>query len=199
MRKEYEINLDIWNKCTLQCMQCHRQSDLFTSSAQARAKPMSMGDWKKIVDHYKDSITFCGQVSDPVLHPKLDKILKDTYERNIKTKVATAVSHKPLDWYIKCFEANPNATWIFGLDGLPHQSHIYRKNQDGEKLFEIMKIARNMRLNVIWQWIVFNYNQNDIDHGIVMAKAHGMDFTLTQSNRWWKMEHLKPDAEFLPT
>ena len=199
MRKEYEINLDIWNKCTLQCMQCHRQSKEFINSAQARAKPMSMEDWKKIVDHYKDFINFCGQVSDPVLHPQLDKLLKDTYEKNIKTKVSTAVSHKPLDWYKKCFEANPNATWVFGLDGLPHQSHIYRKNQDGEKLFEIMKIAREMKLRVIWQWIIFKYNQNDIDHGIVLAKSYGMEFMLTQSNRWWKMEHLKPDAEYLPT
>lgn len=199
MRIKYDINLDIWNKCTLQCMQCHRQSDTFISSGQARSKPMSMSDWKKIVDHYRVSINFCGQVSDPVLHPQLDKILKDTYERNIKTKVSTAVSQKPFNWYKKCFEANPNAAWVFGLDGLPHQSHIYRKNQDGEKLFEIMKMAKEMGLKVIWQWIIFNYNQNDIDYGILLAKSKGMDIVFTQSNRWWQMEHLKPDAEFLPT
>lgn len=196
MRKVYEINLDIWNKCTLQCMQCHRQNPTFI---QAHAKPMSMSDWKKIADHYKNFINFCGQVSDPVLHPQFDKILKDTYDKNIRTKVSTAVSQKPLDWYIKCFKANRDATWVFGLDGLPHQSHIYRKNQDGEKLFEIMKIARNIGLRVIWQWIIFKYNQNDIDHGIVLAKSYGMEFMLTQSNRWRNMEHLKPDEEFLPT
>ena len=43
-----------------------------------------------------------------------------------------------MSWYIKAFKANINARWIFGIDGLPNESHNYRVNQDGEKLFNVI-------------------------------------------------------------
>ena len=51
-------------------------------------------------------------------------------------------------------EANKNAKWIFGLDGLPKDSHKYRVNQDGNKLYEMMKLGVSMGIFVSWQYIV---------------------------------------------
>ena len=44
--------------------------------------------------------------------------------------------------YIEAFKANPDAQWTFNIDGLPHQSHQYRINQNGNKLFDIMNKAK---------------------------------------------------------
>ena len=75
-----------------------------------------------------------------------------------------ASAAKPFNWYMKAFKINPNAKWRFSIDGLPKDSHKYRINQDGEKLFRVMKkCARIMKNKPLWQYIVFNYNENDIE------------------------------------
>ena len=74
-------------------------------------------------------------------------------QRNIQVQIHTSASHQPKEWYIKAFEANKNAKWIFGLDGLPKDSHKYRVNQDGNKLYEMMKLGVSMGIFVSWQYI----------------------------------------------
>ena len=88
-----------------------------------------------------------------------------------------------MDWYVKAFNANPNATWYFGLDGLPEESHKYRVNQDGVKLFEVMKMAVDMGMNVVWQYLVFDYNKDHIKEAKSLSK--GMTF-LTREPRTFK-------------
>ena len=39
-------------------------------------------------------------------------------------------------------------------------SHKYRINQDGQYLFERMLDAKNKGLNVEWQYIIFDYNED---------------------------------------
>jgi PP-loop superfamily ATP-utilizing enzyme len=56
-----------------------------------------------------------------------------------------------------------------------------------------MKAAANVGNNVYWQYIVFNYNENNIETAIKMAKDHGIGFILVKSSRWdHNMNHLKP-------
>ena len=58
--------------------------------------------------------------------------------KNGNDSIHNASSAKSEEFYIKCFEAHPDAKWIFGIDGMPEESSMYRVNQDGEKLFKIM-------------------------------------------------------------
>ena len=75
-----------------------------------------MEDFKKLADHFDDLI-LCGGVADPVLHPRFIKILDYSYKNGNKVSVSNAASHRPSNWYRKAFEVNPEATWIFGIDG----------------------------------------------------------------------------------
>jgi hypothetical protein len=142
---------------------------------------ISIENYKKILSHF-DSLNFCGSISDPVMHPKFIEFL--SLSTNHKVKVSTAVSQKPMHWYESAFESNPNAEWHFGLDGLPEESHLYRINQDGTKLFEVMKIAVMMGIKTYWQYIVFKYNQDHIEKAKNMAKSYGMIFKEQHSSRW---------------
>ena len=53
---------------------------------------------------------------------------------------------------------------FWSLMVLPHQSHQYRINQNGNKLFDIMNKAKEY-LNTMphWQYIKFDYNKDNVE------------------------------------
>jgi len=178
------LNIDLSHRCPLECPQCARQRHFRNHGEKVPGKDLSIDDFEKIAEHFK-IITFCGQLSDPIHHPKFLEILEICKKKKVDIEVSTASSMKPKEWYKDAFEIYPRARWIFGIDGLPNESHKYRVNQDGKKLFDIMVEAKNYLLTKpIWQYIIFLYNQDNIDAAVNLAKKHGLDFKIINSARW---------------
>jgi MoaA/NifB/PqqE/SkfB family radical SAM enzyme len=192
------INVDSSHRCPLECPNCQRQTAFTFKGKVVHGRDLKMDEIEKLAKHFK-SFVFCGQLSDPIHHPKFPTILNRLHELEIpEVLVHNASTAKPMAWYIKSWKANPNALWTFACDGLPKDSHKYRKNQNGEKMFEIMKESiKHLNTIPIWQFIIFNYNENDIEEAKIMANSNGIDFLLTQSSRW-KDRDGKPDP-LLPT
>ena len=183
-----KINLDITHRCTLQCQRCNRA--IFASRGlKVPGEDMTMENFKKIIDYFEE-VYFCGQISDPIFHPQFIEFLKLLKGR--KTVIHTAASHKKEEWYRKAFEANTDAYWTFGIDGLPKDSHKYRINQDGEHLFKMACMAAKIVDKVKWQYIVFNYNENDIEEARQMAKDNNLVFEVQKSSRFWEDDPLMP-------
>lgn len=182
------ITMDISPYCTLECPMCRRQTYRRNGIAPGgpNAKALTLENFKKLFP-YISTVDLCGQVSDPIMHPELEEILNFCYLKDIKIKLHTAATPKKLkeEDYKRLFEANPNAKWIFGIDGLPKDSHRYRVNQDGEKLFDMMRMAANKyNIYTVWQWIVFKYNENDIQQGLKIAEQHNLNLEINISSRW---------------
>ena len=116
---------------------------------------------------------------------------------NITCEVHNAATGKKLSWYEKAFKANPKAKWIFGLDGLPTESHKYRINQKGEQLFEAMKLCSSMNLNAVWRMIVFRFNEDHIEQCKLMAEDINVKFELVKSSRFFKNDPLKPTKFYI--
>ena len=75
--------------------------------------------------------------------------------------------------------------WVFGIDGLPKDSCMYRINQDGEKLFDIMlESKKHLNTTPMWQYIIFSYNEKDVDEARKMAQDNGVNFSLCYSSKW---------------
>jgi hypothetical protein len=52
--------------------------------------------------------------------------------------------------------------------------------------------------NVYWQYIVFSYNENDIEEAEKMAIDNGITFMMTESSRWLsKDDPLRPSKHFV--
>ena len=170
------INLDITHRCTLECPKCLRRS-----VPTKNLGDLSLDSFKKIISHF-DQIEFCGQISDPIFHPQFIEFLELTKDKRVF--VHTAASHKPMDWYRDAFLANKNATWEFGIDGLPQNSHKYRINQNGEYLFNVMKTGVELGNDIRWQYIIFKYNENDIPEAIDLAQRHKIPIHINKSSRW---------------
>ena len=186
-----KINLDITHRCTLQCQRCNRA--IFAARGQkVPGEDMTMENFKKVIDYFEE-VYFCGQISDPIFHPQFIEFLKLLKGR--KTVIHTAASHKKEEWYRKPFEANTDAYWTFGIDGLPKDSHKYRINQDGEHLFKMACMAAKIVDKVKWQYIVFNYNENNIEEARQMAKDNNLIFEVQKSSRFWEGDPLMPKNE----
>ena len=186
------LNIDISFRCPLECPRCQRQRQWRDFGEKVPGRDLTLDEIDKISDYYKD-INFCGQLSDPVYHPKFPEILRLLYnkgdkrihKKSIKVEIHTAASQKSKAWYIKCFKANPLAEWLFGIDGLPEESNLYRINQDGEKLFNIMiESKKYLQQTPVWQYIAFSYNEDHIEQAKKLAKENGVRFMLLQSSRW---------------
>lgn len=178
------INLDITHRCPLECINCQRYSSFTSKGLKVPGRDLPIEDFAKIIKHF-NHINFCGQVSDPVHHPKFIEFLKMCYENGNSVNVHHASAGKPKQWYPKAFQANPRARWTFGIDGLPEESNMYRTNQDGEKLFEVMKVAKKiLKQRPIWQYIVFSYNENHIEEAMQMAAEIDVRFMTLISSRW---------------
>ena len=106
--------------------------------------------------------------------------------KNRRVVVHTAVAVRPKMWWSKAFimSRGRNVEWIFAIDGLPKDSSKYRVNQDGEKLYDIMLRCASFGVSTTWQYIVFNYNQDDVDTCEKIADKHGIKFLKINSGRW---------------
>lgn len=186
------INIDITFRCPLECSKCQRQTKWRYLGKKVPGRDFNLNEIDKISNFYKIFV-FCGQYSDPVHHPKFPQILKMLYNKNVACEVHNAASQKSKEYFTKCFKANPSAQWVFAIDGLPEESHKYRINQDGKKLFDVMCESKKYLLKKpIWQYIVFRYNENHIEQAKQMAKDIDVNLLLIQSSRWNRQDPYKP-------
>ena len=189
------VDVDITNKCTLKCSACARQN--FDDPKMIPGGDASIKDFQKILDYF-DDVYLCGSYGDPIFNPNTIKFLKMAYDQNKFIQVHTAASHKPMSWYEEAFKANPSAVWYFGLDGLPYQSFAYRENQDGEYLFDVMLKAKDMNIEVIWQYLVFGYNEDSIDYAKELARRHKIKIEIHHTSRYDpSIDRLKPKKEIV--
>lgn len=190
------INMDITNRCTLACITCERTYRI-RNDGKVIGTILSLADFEKYMPWF-DHFDFCGQVSDPSMHPEFDKILELVVKNNKSASVHNTASHRPERWYRKMFDISSGnqIEWFFGIDGLPKDSHKYRTRQDGEKLFEMMSIASKYDpgFAIKWKYIIFKYNQNDVEECKQMAKDLGIIFNTVNSRR--HPPGLRPDEEF---
>ena len=176
-----DVLIDLSHRCPLECSRCQRQ---MWFSGNVWGNDLPMRSLKMLINKFKH-LSFGGQLSDPIHYPKFIEVLKLCNDKNKSVRVQTASSFKPISWYKKAFEAYPQANWQFGLDGLPEESHKYRVNQDGKKIFQVMLEAKNILTKApIWQYIVFKYNETHQRQAKRMAKENGLRFVIMKSSRW---------------
>ena len=187
----HAINLDICNSCLLKCPRCARQN---VTDDRLFGDNISLERMNKLskLFHY---LNFCGTYSDPIYHPNFKEILKLCISNNNDIVIYTNGHGKTDKWWkdvINICGDYKNIGWGFALDGLPKDSHIYRVGQDGEAVWERMKQFNSNGINVIWQYIVFKYNEADMEAAKKLAKDNNINIDFKASNRWEDDDELKP-------
>ena len=202
-----KINFEPGITCRLKCAGCYMRSDGISKTKNPEAHSKLAWDRRyniplekyKVLFNVFNVFEFCGNLSDPIYHPDFIDTLKDMKGKNLEVIFRTNGSGKSKEWWTEVFGLceNENWRWTFALDGLPKDSHKYRINQDGEQVFEMMKLGAKLGVPIQWQWIVFNYNQYDMDQGMMMANQYNIKFEYYHSTRWDRPQllSLKPISE----
>jgi MoaA/NifB/PqqE/SkfB family radical SAM enzyme len=191
------INIDTTHRCLLQCPYCTRQSEWgngkeFVKTYQAMYGDLKTKDAIDMANTFQ-SLSFCGQISDPIYHSNFLDVIEAI---NAGTKIKHIEIHtnghgKKEEWWEKLLElTNSGNYWVdfvFGIDGIDEKTGYHRVNQSFDSAWNAMKYcAENNKENgnVIWQYIVFEYNENDIPKAIEIANDNGIKFQLLKSSRF---------------
>lgn len=176
-------NLDISYRCELKCPLCVRQKSAGITMIK-RSSDITMENLNKILDHYKTRVTFCGQISDPIYHPNFLEILKTAVDRCDLVRVSTTASHKPKEFWEEAFKYGVgDVQWVFGIDGIDKKSEIYRIGSDFEDAWNVMLRANELGHYTTWQYIIFDYNEDDINEAILLAHEYDLNLLVIKSQR----------------
>lgn len=182
-QRKVRPNIDTSHRCIFRCPQCIRQK---TSSQEQirRSFDLEEDQFKKILKYYDHGITFCGQISDPIYHPKFLNLLKMCNGQRKAIRIATVGSGKSDAWWDEAYSygVGENA-WYFGVDGIDEKSELYRVGSNFQDVWKRMKQGRDLGHTIVWQYIIFGYNEHEIDKAIEIAKEENFSLLLINTNR----------------
>jgi len=176
-------NIDISYRCILRCPQCIRQKDISQPQIK-RSFDLEEKDLKKIIEYYNNSLTFCGQISDPIYHPNFLNFLRLLNGQGRAIRIATNGSGKSREWWEEAYSygLNENA-WYFGVDGIDEKSELYRVGSNFKNVWDMMKLGRDLGHVIVWQYIIFAYNEQEVDRAIEIAKEENFALLFIKTNR----------------
>lgn len=172
----FALGLDPTNACQLSCPFCisskpHGSDYLPFEIYEAIIK--RLGPWLIKVD-------FCTG-AEPLLHPRICDMIALAKHYGIETAIASNINHVP----------DPAALVSSGLDLLmmsvdgitPETYGRYRVGGDFEKVMANMRalaaerrrLGRN-RPSLVWNYLVFSYNEHEIPEVVRLAREIGVDF-----------------------
>ena len=194
-------NIDTSHRCVFKCPQCIRQK---TSSQEQirRSFDLEEHNFKKILDYYDNGITFCGQISDPIYHPNFLKLLKMCDGQGKAIRIATVGSGKSDAWWDEAYSYGQGENaWYFGVDGIDRKSELYRVGSNFEDVWKRMKQGRDLGHVIVWQYIIFGYNEHEIDRAIEIAKQEDFSLLLINTNRGFRSDNplLRKNVDFTLT
>jgi MoaA/NifB/PqqE/SkfB family radical SAM enzyme len=124
-------------------------------------------------------IEFCGNIDEPLVHPDLVPLLRGLFEDrpdlqiSIHTNGGISDEKKYLEISQILSRFAPGSNMRFSIDGLEDTNHIYRQHVRWGKLFNNLKAAISGGAPVIWQYLVFPWNQHQVEEAATLAKDLG--------------------------
>ena len=166
--------------CNLRCPECPSGLRKFTRPT-GMLDPLFFESVLHQTGKQLHSLTFYFQ-GEPYLNPAFTDLVKKAAERNIFTITSTNAHYLSPENAIQTVDSGLDKL-IISIDGSNQESYArYRIGGDFEKVLagtkEIIKQKKRMRSrvpHVVWQFVVFRHNENQIDAIKKMAKEMGVD------------------------
>lgn len=133
-------------------------------------------------------VYFTGTIDDPLAHRNLIGITQEVFKLRpgIKFGMHTNGSLRTPK-YLKEFGAvlntNRNHHIWFSIDGLEDTNHYYRKNCRWDKIMANAEALISTGAKVGWQFLVFPWNEHQVDEARTMAKKMGFRKFRTRINK----------------
>lgn len=182
------IDIELTSFCNIQCKGCFRvisnQADKILNKSYIDLETIKTRFKKEQFPNIK-IINFCGSVDEPTTHPQFFEIIDHFAEWNCHINIATNGSLRTTKWWSELAERLPNShrvTW--GIDGSDELSEVYREGSSFKKVEQNYKAFIASGGKAVWQFIVFEHNEHQLDTAKELAKSEGFkDFKTIISHR----------------
>jgi MoaA/NifB/PqqE/SkfB family radical SAM enzyme len=212
-----QVHWEPTDKCNSACPMCPRyDSKGFEISTLANTE-WTLEGFKKAwpVEFIRglQKILACGNFGDPCACKEFVDIYE--YVRAVSPRIGlscnTNGSLRTPAWWSRLGavmrqEQNAGNYCTFSLDGLEDTNHLYRRNTNWKKIMENAQAFINAGGIAHWDYIVFEYNEHQIDEARELARTMGFkNFNVKRTTRWanysgpnkqgsypvyWRGEHL---------
>lgn len=191
------FHLEVTNMCTLECSGCARTRFIEQWPKHWKNHNLDCNDLTNFLDIDIEGVTFslCGNYGDPIYHPDLYNIINILKSRGGIIEITTNGSYRKQHWWKKILSLlDSNDSITFSIDGIPENFTEYRKNADWKSIEVAIKECVKSDVKTIWKYIVFSYNENNVEDARKLSDSYGIDnFVLSYSDRFdEKTKHLIP-------
>jgi MoaA/NifB/PqqE/SkfB family radical SAM enzyme len=182
-RSPKKIQFELSNLCNALCLGCVRTDTTNYNESKSFIKNKQIVE----IDTFKKLLTspgmstveileFCGTIDEPLMHPNFFDILElsNKINPNFKIVIHTNASLRSVDdWsrlanLLKKFKSH---RILFSIDGVEEQHEFYRQKTSYKKIIENVKSFISSGGFAVWQFIVFPWNQ----HQVEIAKQTSQD------------------------
>ena len=195
--KHRSIEIEISTRCTIMCRACPRMY-------QDRANGWDTGFMD--IDVFKDIVNnsnyqvyqLVGAYGDAIYHPQILEIVEFLLKTDKKFFIETNGAHKKKEFWDKWIQLpwRRQALMVWSIDGLEDTNHLYRRNSNWESIMygvkTILDMPRNKRPGMKWKYLVFPYNEHQVDEARTFSQELGFDqFEPYKSLRKYNTEWFK--------
>jgi MoaA/NifB/PqqE/SkfB family radical SAM enzyme len=177
------LQLETTSHCNARCPHCPR----FEWDTGLEREDLTLAHWDldKVLPNIDVSklsnlkkVIIEGDKGDPIMHPKVDKIIDHFVNAPSKPYVvlSTNGSIRNEAWWRELgntFANNENFEVIFSIDGLEDTNHIYRVNVNYNKVIANAKAFIEAGGRALWKFIVFRHNEHQLDEAKQIANDLG--------------------------
>ena len=196
------FHIELTNICTLKCPGCSRTQFIKKFPKNWVNKQLHLQDLINFIDIDIKGKTFnlSGVYGDPIYYEHLFELVDWIKKYGGNVFIGTNGSYKTKNWWDElCEKLTSDDKIVFAIDGSPKTFTQYRINADWETIQTGLDVVAKSKAKLIWKFIPFSFNQNEILEVEQLSKTLGVDvFTVELSNRWDAgTNHLKPSEEYI--
>jgi molybdenum cofactor biosynthesis enzyme MoaA len=183
------IELELSSLCNAKCSGCMRtildNHDKFYFKGNLTFDEIDK--WFKEIDLRKTKIKLCGVLGDPMVNPELyDIIFYFLYEKKVREIEMSTNGGTRTESFWKSLgmlsnKSNKRFYIHWAIDGVTRND--YRENVDLNKVWQNVEAYHSTGGHSIWQYIIFDYNEHEVDLARELANQRGMKFATRKSWR----------------
>lgn len=191
------------SRCTLECPGCDRTwfKKTFGHQIIQDIDVDALENFFATNNFTQSQIRLCGNNGDPIYHPDFIKLITVLKSQDHAVRIHTNGSAKTTKfWQEVCNCLDDKDQVVFAIDGLEDTNSNYRKNSNWQQIIDAVQTCVKQNIDTEWQFIVFKYNQHQIDDARKMSVQLGMNnFRIHKSHRWLdeSLNNFMPDKEHI--
>lgn len=175
-----EYQIEITTYCNAACPQCPRNNNGGGVNPYLKLEhlPRSVIDSTFNVElcNRLRQVFFCGSYGDPIMHPEFLDILRDFRRKSPTLWLYLHTNgsvHNSEYWQEMADIIGGYGQVDFNIDGLETTNWLYRRNTDFNKIIDNAKAFINNGGRAVWNFIVFEHNQDQVDKAQQISKDLG--------------------------